>query len=245
MSIMKKIYFKQVFIATMAVLLTTVSMEMQMNKVSAASRVQGEQLDEDEVMVKGGGSSYYVLNKGYSIYYAEDFMNVVYHRVDNKVNIWDVKQNLEYDLDTIRKNSIVKPDGFHLMRNKERDDLVNAAKKKNVSLQQYLTDCGIDLSYAPKHMTTANGAPNCVWNYSDVMRISSFEPARELFFEKYDISTNHKDNTKIGFIRCRDEYHNHFSEVIGSSRNWRFLFHYEDHLQEFLDINYLMLYVKN
>lgn len=242
--VMKKMKLKKVFVGTLAALIITGSMGIPIQKVSAMENAQDEQIEDDEVMIKGGDSSYYILNKNYSTFYAEDFMDVVYKRVGERVKIWDVENNLKEDLNVLRKQCIKNHEGYHLMTNEERNDLAEAARLENITLKQLLMNAGIDLSYTSDYLTTACGGPNRVWHYSDV-RWGYAMAERSLYFEKFNISTNHIDNSLVGNIYCSTEDHDRFMIPFGHSDNWKFIFKNNDHIDEFVNINYLLLYVKD
>lgn len=245
---MKKILGKAL-IGTLAALLITGSLERQMNKVKATAYSQDTALEEDEVLVKGGGSSFYVLNSNYSVLTEDNFHDVVYDYVGQGVKIWDVENNLKSDLNKLRHHQLKHPEGYHLMTNDERNDIVNGAKKENLSFREHLDRAGMkDMRYAPAHLTTACGGPNRVWHYSDTfieITEDGFKHCRELYFEKFNINRNCFDNTKIGVINCNTEDHDRFTLPRYPSKKWRYIEDYGNDLARFLNNKYLLLYVKN
>lgn len=241
MNTMKKSIFKKILITTMTTLFVIGGLGV--HKVNAMKYTQGDTLNEDEVLVKGEGGRSYILNKKYSIFTSIDFYKFVNERVAEQVKIWDVENTLKDDLTKIRQQTVKDYKSYHLMTNDERDDIVNAAKKKNLSLQQYLINCGIDLSDAPKHMTTAYGGPNRIWHYSDFRNMTK-NIERDLYFEKFNTSTNHHDNTKVGIIDCSTEDRDRFKIPYRYSKYWKFISQEDDHYNEFSDVDYLLLYVK-
>lgn len=238
----------RLLLGSLAALLVAGSPDVSLHKVKAAEALQKDYLEDDEVLVKGGSNSQYVLNKNYSVFNKDAFSEIVHNQVGEQVKIWDVENNLKNDLNIQRQQKVKHYEGYHLMTNEERDDMVEAAKQQNLTLKQYLINCGMNLSNTPKHMTTACGGPNRIWHYSDPFNMGSIRikvTARHLYLEKFDISNNHRDNTMIGNIFCPTEDEDRFMIPENSSNRWKFLLIDHDHFKEFAGVDYLMLYVKN
>lgn len=236
-----------------AVLLLSGGMGFKMNKVKAAEYTPETALEEDEVLVKGEGSKRYILNKNYSIFSKELFNEVLYSRVGQEVKIWDVENDIKRDINTMKEKTVKTPQSYHLITNAERDDIVREANKQHKSIKEYLESYGIDLSKAPKHMTTANNGTNRVWHYSDSYFFMSPEATldhkvfmrRDLFFEKFDITNNHYDNSKIGMINCMSQDRDRFTKPEDFSKNFNYIDVAYDKVNEFRGIDYLLMYVKN
>lgn len=246
MIIVKHRTSKKICISVLATILLTGGMGFRIHKIKAAQSANETLIENDEVMVKGEGNAIYILNKNYATFTINMFHDVVGDRVGDEVKIWDVENDIKKDLDVIRKKATKHDDGYHLITNEERNDLVKSANKRGMSLKDYLQESGIDMSNAPKYMTSAYGGQNRIWHYGGTFVKPHTEIyQRRLFFEKFNITDNHFDNTMIGFIDCSTEDNDRFLKHPTPSRYWHYISDEQDHFEEFSANDYLLLFVKN
>lgn len=237
---MKTSYVKKIIVCTCSLLVLLGGFGLITKPIKAAEEKMN--ITEEDVIVQGNGSHYYVFNKNSGFYSRKDFENNI-KRVGQDVKIWDIEYAVENDMEKQKKRTTNDYQQYHLITNEERDDLAQAARNKGLSLVDYLKNAGVNMSTNTDYMVSALGGENRVWHYGDIMTHNE----RDLYFEKYNLKTNHKDNTLVGVIYCPSEDRDRFGlqRIPYRSENWRYLNRDNDHFNEFNDNYYLLFFLKN